>query len=172
MGYGTSIRDWKLFRTSVYTELLSLLFCVIVGLVVGAIAGVTDLARGPDWPTGEMMGRTTWTNLIIGLPTAFVSGMGVAVGLLDEQTNSLVGVAISASLLPPAVNAGLLWATGAYVRYSYDNANGITAEEFAVGGGISLLLTVANILLIWASTMFMFRLKEVRFVEATPSCVA
>ena len=29
--------------------------------------------------------------------------------LLDEQTSSLVGVAISASLLPPAVNAGILW---------------------------------------------------------------
>ena len=34
--------------------------------------------------------------------------MGVALSVLDDQTSSLVGVAISASLLPPAVNCGML----------------------------------------------------------------
>ena len=33
---------------------------------------------------------------------AFFSGLGVALSVIDDQTSSLVGVAISASLLPPA----------------------------------------------------------------------
>lgn len=37
-----------------------------------------------------------------GIPIAFFSGLGVALSVLDDQTSSLVGVAISASLLPPA----------------------------------------------------------------------
>ena len=39
--------------------------------------------------------------MLIALP----SGAGVALSLLGGNTGSLVGVAISASLLPPAVNA-------------------------------------------------------------------
>lgn len=58
--------------------------------------------------------RGTWQNVLVALPVAFFSGMGVAVSLLDEQTSSLVGVAISASLLPPAVNAGILWIAWAF----------------------------------------------------------
>jgi hypothetical protein len=56
-----------------------------------------------------MQVRGNWQNFFVALPIAFFSGLGVAVGLLDDQTSSLVGVAISASLLPPAVNAGILW---------------------------------------------------------------
>ena len=35
-------------------------------------------------------------------PIAFFSGLGVALSVVDDSTSSLVGVAISASLLPPA----------------------------------------------------------------------
>lgn len=41
---------------------------------------------------------------------ALASGAGVALAVLGGNTASLVGAAISASLLPPAVNAGMLWA--------------------------------------------------------------
>lgn len=43
-----------------------------------------------------------WYGMIVAIP----SGMGVALSLLDQNTGGLVGVAISASLLPPAVAAG------------------------------------------------------------------
>ena len=124
-----------------------------------------------DWPNAEQAGRCTWTNFFVGLPVAFFSGIGVAVSLLDEQTNSLVGVAISASLLPPAVNAGMMW-----VAYGYFNKNraegdwtstkdeyiySVTREDFWYGGMISLLLTFANIVLVIIASMIMFRLKEV-----------
>lgn len=45
--------------------------------------------------------RSLWVGVAIALP----SGAGVALSILGGNTGSLVGVAISASLLPPAVNA-------------------------------------------------------------------
>jgi len=47
------------------------------------------------------MARSLWVGVLIAVP----SGAGVALSVLGGNTGSLVGVAISASLLPPAVNA-------------------------------------------------------------------
>ena len=107
LAYGSTINDWKMVRRAMRTEFFSLLFCILLGAVIGAMSGPTKLAE--DWPTDEMISRSTLQNFLVALPGVFFSGLGVAVSLLDEQTNSLVGVAISASLLPPAVNAGKFW---------------------------------------------------------------
>jgi uncharacterized hydrophobic protein (TIGR00271 family) len=161
LAYGSTIRDWKLVRLSLRNECISLAVCILVGVIIGAIGGVTTLAD--DWPTPEMRSRGTWTNFVVALPVAFFSGLGVAVSLLDDQTSSLVGVAISASLLPPAVNSGILWLYYAYVQNgTIDQGWSDRDESKLVGGGVvSLLLTLANIILIWAASMFMFRMKEV-----------
>jgi Domain of unknown function (DUF389) len=145
-----------------------------------------------------MLVRGTLQNLYVALPVAFFSGLGVAVSVLDDQTASLVGVAISASLLPPAVNSGALW-----VAYFFTNADKIgtvcdqlprinatvpenrllnifensewscesilqrfgyhdyAQETYYQMGWISLMVTIANIILIWMSSMLMFRMKEV-----------
>jgi len=50
---------------------------------------------------GRGLRRSLWVGVLIALP----SGAGVALSILGGNTGSLVGVAISASLLPPAVNA-------------------------------------------------------------------
>ena len=133
----------------VVTEVVSLLVCIIIGLVVAGFflaIGATD-----EWPMAEMESRGTLGNFYAGIPIAFFSGLGVAVGLLDSQTNSLVGVAISASLLPPAVNSGMLLV----VDYSMN-------EQWVEEAMLSLSLTVMNILVIIVASMLMFRLKEVR----------
>ncbi len=44
-------------------------------------------------------------SLYVGVLIAVPSGAGVALSVLGSNSGSLVGVAISASLLPPAVNA-------------------------------------------------------------------
>lgn len=155
VAYGASICDWRLFRKSLYTETVSLLFCILIGFLVGCVTGPTGISS--DWPTEEMAVRGTTENLYVALPIAFVSGLGVAVSILDDQTASLVGVAISASLLPPAVNAGLLW-----VSYMFaDKDAKQNPDEYSVDGAVSLLVTVSNVLLIWLSGMLMFRMKEV-----------
>lgn len=50
--------------------------------------------------------RSLW----MGVLWALTSGSGVAIALLQGSVGPLVGVAISASLLPPVVNCGLFWA--------------------------------------------------------------
>ena len=165
LAYGTTINDWKLVRLSIRNECISLLVCIVIGLIIGATCGKTDLAD--NWPTDEMASRANLQNFLVALPVAFFSGLGVAVSLLDQQTSSLVGVAISASLLPPAVNAGIIW-----VFYGYVKNGKITPEAceedpescddlWADRGLLSLFLTIANIFLIWIAGMLMFRIKEV-----------
>jgi uncharacterized membrane protein len=160
------------------TELLSLFICIVIGAILALCCGPTDLSD--DWPTQEMVVRAQLQNFYVALPVAFFSGFGVAVSLLDEQTSSLVGVAISASLLPPAVNAGILWVSYGFYEavlserdtgeILVQNATAVLDDEeriydrdhFRKGGSISLALTIANVALIIVSSMVMFRLKEVR----------
>jgi hypothetical protein len=74
-----------------------------------------------------------------------------------------------ASLLPPAVNAGILWIGYAFYKNNHlgtdttesTSTHTFTREEFREGGITSLLLTIANILLIILSSIIMFRTKEV-----------
>lgn len=48
--------------------------------------------------------RGALRNLVVGAVVALASGAAVALSVLGANQGSLVGVAISASLLPPAVN--------------------------------------------------------------------
>merc|ERR1719411_2594135 len=61
-----------------------------------------------------MTSRGNVRSLVTGIAIALPSGAGVALSVLGGNVGSLVGVAISASLLPPAVNAGLFWAAACY----------------------------------------------------------
>jgi len=125
--------------------------CVLIGALIGLIAGWTPLAT-ETWPTSEMQGRGEWVGLLTGIAVAVPSGMGVCLSILGGNTSSLVGVAISASLLPPAVNAGicliysLLIATGSVTSDSGDNA-----AYFTEIGLVSFALTAINIICIWVS---------------------
>lgn len=111
--------------------------------------------------TDEMESRASLSNFLVALPVAFFSDMGVAVSLLDNVTSSLVGVAISASLLPPAVNAGVVWIYYAYVKHGLIETPPHGIDKVADQGLLSLFLFIANILLVWIASMFMFRMKEV-----------
>ena len=86
------------------------------------------------------------------------SGLGVAVSLFDDQMASLcVGVTISASLLPPAVNSGIV-AMAAHFFAAQKNL----PQTTMVYASVSMeCLTISNIILIWISSMFMFCMKEV-----------
>lgn len=157
ISYGIAIKDLKMARMAIVCEVASLMLCILIGVVVASIFLLTPAAD--DWPVPEMTSRGTMENFYAGIPIAFFSGLGVAVGLLDSQTNSLVGVAISASLLPPAVNCGMLLVI--HIRDEYDSPT----ETWREYGVISLLLTVMNIAVIIFAALIMFRLKEILPIE-------
>ena len=133
-----------------------------------------------------MVGRGEWRSLWVGVLIAVPSGAGVALSVLGGNAGSLVGVAISASLLPPAVNCGIFWAASIVMALSnedtmffdnstqiedftnftirgytprYDNDN-MPLESFYLGL-ISLFLTLVNILCIILTGVLILRVKEV-----------
>lgn len=73
----------------------------------------------------------------------------------------MTGVAISLSLLPPAVNAGLCWMYAAMLNLPSVDRNEGDDTDYVMTGGISLGLTAVNILCIWISGFCTFKLKEV-----------
>ncbi|XP_077869425.1 uncharacterized protein LOC144360731 [Saccoglossus kowalevskii] len=102
----------KLRNQGVKTELIGLIICIIIGFVYGLLLGSWGDQLG--WPTKEMASRGELRSLLVGMFIALPSGAAVAISILGGNIGSLVGVAISASLLPPAVNAGILWAYSIY----------------------------------------------------------
>jgi hypothetical protein len=81
---------------------------------------------------------------------AIFSGAAVAISVTKGDMSSLVGVAISAALMPPAVNASLMVVLGA-----------LTGSSVGVSIGVnSFLLLGMNIILIDIFAIVMFRIKR------------
>jgi uncharacterized hydrophobic protein (TIGR00271 family) len=147
MTFGSRVYDWELAKFSLHNEFISLLVSVFIGVLIAV--GSFWSTSAEEWPTEEMSLRGTTVGLITGVAIAIPSGMGVALSILGNNTSSLVGVAISASLLPPAVNAGICWAYAFFLRVNAaENANE-GDYDFAMTGLISFALTLVNILCIW-----------------------
>ena len=104
----------------------------------------------------------------------------MSASVLGGNAGSLVGVAISASLLPPAVNAGFFWclslligvtegkikmfgpldANLTFTEYKPQYSDSQTLEAFILGV-VSLALTILNIICIIITGIAILRLKEV-----------
>ncbi|XP_049874183.1 uncharacterized protein LOC126372457 [Pectinophora gossypiella] len=171
---GTAVRDRSLQLMGVTHELLGLFLSLIIGFIFGlAICAVDERYGVGDWPTYEMMSRCEIRSLWVGALVAIPSGAGVALAVLGDYTASLVGVAISASLLPPAVNAGLLWAMAlVHLIFMDDDTRWTTVvkttiysdnqpTELAVLGAVSLCLTLVNIVCIFLAGVAVYKVKEV-----------
>ncbi|KAK2164150.1 hypothetical protein LSH36_68g09013 [Paralvinella palmiformis] len=113
--FGLVIFHRNLCKLGIKNELISLSICIISGFLFGLLMGAVNYngnnwGSTDEWPTSEMKNRGLLRGLWVGVLIAVPSGAGVALSILSGNMGSLVGVAISASLLPPAVNAGMLWA--------------------------------------------------------------
>ncbi|XP_053606842.1 uncharacterized protein LOC128673191 [Plodia interpunctella] len=175
---GTAVKDRSLQHMGFMHETLGLFLSLVIGFIFGlAICAVDERYGVGDWPTYEMMTRCEIRSLWVGVLIAIPSGAGVALAVLGDYTASLVGVAISASLLPPAVNAGLLWAMAlVHLIYADDetrwtqvvttaNFSSDNAAELAVLGSISLCLTLINIVCIYVAGYVVYKVKEVYPLE-------
>ncbi|CAF3710169.1 unnamed protein product [Adineta steineri] len=110
--FGLSVREHSLWKRGFRNELIGLIICITCGFIIGLFTTFAETKWGnsTSFPTSEMKSRGDIKRLWVGVLIALPSGAGVALSVLGGNTGSLVGVAISASLLPPAVNCGLLFA--------------------------------------------------------------
>lgn len=137
--------------------------CLLVGTVAGFIftakrynvnkctlteqfGGKTGCVANKIQLVGEMHGRGEFSGIAVAAIVATVSALALVTADKSDNKSALVGIGISASLLPPAVNAGMLWAMWG------DDYESKTGSNLGTRGWISLALTGVNIgiiLLIW-----------------------
>eukprot|EP00892_Ulva_mutabilis_P010281 jgi/Ulvmu1/7625/UM038_0051.1 len=159
MSLAINLRRWKLAWLGAWNFATSLGIAIGIGFV-GGLCGIPFISNEDDWPTFEMKSRSGSTTLLVGLVIAIFSGGGVALSILSDNSSSLVGVAISAALLPPAVNTGLCWAVAAaqesvHTTWSHDN------KRWVILGSHSLALVMLNSVCVALSASVMFRVKQV-----------
>ncbi|XP_029044570.2 uncharacterized protein LOC114876856 [Osmia bicornis bicornis] len=180
--FGTIIADRNLQCDGLKSLLLGIFVSILFGFIFGLILGTTEMPWGyNDWPTDEMKGRGNYRSLWMGVLWALPSGTGVAVALLQGSNGPLIGVAISASLLPPVVNCGLFWALGciwliyrpikmphikgeSYTDYNSSYVYVYTdylPVEFFCNGIISACLTFINVMCIFITAIIVLKIKEV-----------
>ncbi|XP_028982521.1 uncharacterized protein LOC107046395 isoform X2 [Diachasma alloeum] len=180
--FGTIIADKDLICIGLKSLLLGIFISILFGFIFGLLLGTTEMPWGyNDWPTDEMKGRGNYRSLWMGILWALPSGTGVAVALLQGSNGPLIGVAISASLLPPVVNCGLFWALGCiWLIYrpikmphmkgeSYTDLNSsyvyvytdYLPVEFFCNGIISACLTFINVMCIFITAIIVLKIKEV-----------
>ncbi|OAD61381.1 hypothetical protein WN48_01773 [Eufriesea mexicana] len=177
--FGTIIADRNLQLIGLKSLLVGIFVSILFGFIFGLILGTTEMPWGyNDWPTDEMKGRGNYRSLWMGVLWALPSGTGVAVALLQGSSGPLIGVAISASLLPPV---GLFWALGciwliyrpikmphmkgeSYTDYNTSYAYVYTdylPVEFFCNGIISACLTFVNVMCIFITAIIVLKVKEV-----------
>eukprot|EP00929_Paragymnodinium_shiwhaense_P044062 TRINITY_DN22608_c0_g1_i1.p2 TRINITY_DN22608_c0_g1~~TRINITY_DN22608_c0_g1_i1.p2 ORF type:complete len:120 (-),score=15.25 TRINITY_DN22608_c0_g1_i1:469-828(-) len=110
-----------------------------------------------------MRGRMQSKTLLPGFVVALASGIGAANAVIPDKdkgvrSNDLVGVAISASLLPPLVNSGMLVVWGFLTPQPTKTA----AQEAC----ISFALTAINVFGIILSASCFYRLRLRRMEQA------
>ncbi|KAL7016194.1 hypothetical protein ACKWTF_009956 [Chironomus riparius] len=177
--FGAIIKDHTLQFLGLRNEIIGIILCIVVGYFFGIVVCITDYIFNIQIKlTGEMLSRCTWRSVLVGIFIALPSGAAQSIALLRENFGSLAGVAISASLLPPAVNTGLLWsfssvnqvfqflditAFGSYTieetKYSQN-----PAVELLILGALSLFLTITNVICVYFMGYIFLRIK----IEVAP----
>ncbi|SPP78630.1 uncharacterized protein LOC117580860 [Drosophila guanche] len=172
--FGLVIGDRGLWWLGFKNELIG----IALSAGIGFIFGILVFRVGPFFAiasglTEEIVSRCTIHALIIGVVTALASGAAGAIAVLGGNTGSLAGVAISASLLPPAVNAGLLWALAFGTRvldrdheliqslskhHEYSND---LETELLICALVSMALALVNVICIWVTGVIVLLIKEV-----------
>lgn len=174
--FGSVIGDPGLRWLGVRNELIGIGISVATGFIFGLAICLCGLGRFfvlSGGFTEEIISRCDTHSLAIGLCTALASGAAAAIGVLGGNTGSLVGVAISASLLPPAVNAGLLWAIALCTQLLHVEPRLLASlarhsvysqqlhVELFVCATVSMALTLLNVVCVWLMGVVVLRIKEV-----------
>ena len=76
--FGTAIRNKSLCLTSFRNEIISLVYCLVIGVFWGVIATVANTPQERNWPSQEMLSRGDPLGIGSGILIALPSGMATA----------------------------------------------------------------------------------------------
>jgi uncharacterized hydrophobic protein (TIGR00341 family) len=140
--FGIYVWDLELIRNGFKGITISFMITLFIGFIFGLIHHYHDFGI-----TDEMIDRTSSTNLFWSAIIAIFSGFALVSSVIEENINNLVGVAISTSILPPCVNAGLLLTISIF-------------DSSVYSWRTSLFLSIINIILLIVSGLSIFSLYQ------------
>eukprot|EP01128_Nolandella_sp_AFSM9_P009892 TRINITY_DN658_c0_g1_i1.p1 TRINITY_DN658_c0_g1~~TRINITY_DN658_c0_g1_i1.p1 ORF type:complete len:269 (-),score=23.00 TRINITY_DN658_c0_g1_i1:225-1031(-) len=153
--FATIARDRKLAIRSIYSHAIG----VFLTWLMGALIAIpwAPFGEAYEFPTGQMDSRGQYSALLEGFAVALPSGFGVALAVVGNQVNSLVGVAISAALLPPIVNSGMCFVYAFLAPVFHDF---VDRDYFLRISAVSFALFLVNLFTIYLSALLMFKIKS------------
>ncbi|MCE7742801.1 MAG: TIGR00341 family protein [Candidatus Heimdallarchaeota archaeon] len=128
-------------KRAIGAEIIGLFSIILIGFIVGIIYRFADpnaIVDGSNILSNQIQIRIKPT--IGDIVFAIASGLAAGLFIIRGESTSIVGVAVAASLCPPAANVGVLLATP-----------GLIGEAFG-----SLVLLGLNVLAIYASCALIF----------------
>lgn len=154
MTMGYRVMDWPLFKTGFINEFKMAVTAYFIGCIFGFLLG--DVGNTYKWPNSAMMPEGQAFNLIISIIVSAAAGMVLGVSMTTPGGNSLVGTAISAGLLPPLVNAGMLMA---YSTFYQDKVGQV--YDFYEMGMYAIFFYLTHVLTIIIVANLIFYLKDI-----------
>ncbi|MBY9000679.1 MAG: TIGR00341 family protein [Candidatus Heimdallarchaeota archaeon] len=128
-------------KKAIFAELVGLFTIIVIGVIVGAIFNMTN----PEFIiNSEQIAIRTNPN-IGDIVFAIASGLAAGLFIIRGESTSIVGVAVAASLCPPAANVGVLLVSGQIFL------------QAALG---SLILLILNVISIYASCALIFWVSQ------------
>jgi hypothetical protein len=160
MTFGYRIADWELFRMSFINEIKMAVSAFSVGFIIALFIGFAGVDTY-NWPTDVMMAKGQAFSLVISIIVSAAAGCILGVSVTSGGVNALVGTAISAGLLPPIVNAGML------ISYSWFYCPIKSKSALMEMGCYSLLFYSTHVvtIVIVANIMFLMKAVDSRFKD-------
>ena len=139
LSFGIVSKNNPMVKKGIINQIIGLSLSIGVGLLLGILAII--IFRNPEVTT-EMLIRTfpNYFDLII----AVCAGIAVGFAITENIKSTLIGIAIAASITPPAVNIGISF----------------IFNDWMLCFG-SLMLLTANILIINLCAICIFKLKKI-----------
>ena len=177
---GLVIRDRSMFIKGFRNEAIGVLVCICVGMCVGVVCLLVggDINDEVTDPAFEALHYKP-SDLALGACIALPSGFALALGVCTTLSETIVGVAIATSLLPPVVASGInlciaLQLLVASARHApsnitqaaayaerWDAATHDVATTKLIDAGFGMAMLAINWILIMLGCGLLLRLKQV-----------
>ena len=132
--------------------------CLFIALSIGYTNKVLKIF---ETPTKEMLSRITYTHVVVDVILALISGIALALSILNTDVIIRTGVSLILSMTPPLVNFGIFYGEILYhyVQLRKENKNSEKntinkkIEKLSLDGNKSFILFMLNIIAMYTTLL-------------------
>jgi hypothetical protein len=134
------------------------IICFFIALSIGYTNKVLKIF---ETPTKEMLSRITYTHVVVDVILALISGIALALSILNTDVIIRTGVSLILSMTPPLVNFGIFYGEILYnylqLRKEKNNIEKNTInkkiEKLSLDGNKSFILFMLNIIAMYTTLL-------------------